>query len=84
MTDRARRVGWGMGGPGVRCSRTHPLQPPRGFRGPLRWFCLRLACSGPLVLDPGITLPVPTQYTHPVYPPGTHQTLTRCSLPAVQ
>ena len=73
--DRARRVVQGPAPPPVRpLHPDHPLQPPWGFRGPLRCrgLLLEQTVSGWV---PGITHPVlPTRYTPPRYPPGYTRT----------
>ena len=73
MTDRARRVGGWVGGPGVRYAVTHPLQPPIGLPGPASLVTAPLSVFGPLVAGPGYyPSPVPTRsHTPPQdpYPP---------------
>ena len=85
VTDRAPQ-GWagGWAGPGSLQSRPPTPAPVRDFRGPLRCLDLR-SCKWALgCWTPVLPSRIPTQYTHPRYPPGLHQTPTRCSLPVVR
>ena len=57
----------GSGPDGRAAAYPHPLQALWAFRGPLRWDMPPLYRCW---VVPGIALPIPTRYTHPVYPPA--------------
>ena len=77
MTDRARRVGGWVGGPGGHCSPDHPLQPPLvGLPGPASLSGPPFSVSGPWCWTPVLPSRLPTRYTPPRY--HTRPYITQC------